>query len=261
MNNNEQETLIGSRSTTKKKIRGRFHLGSGSKQRRGGRSGSRGCRSGKRRSRCGRRRRGTPLPRSPSSSRSGEAAKKLGAGDLTHNQPEVVAAAATHHNSPPVSHEGGGRASTEWKKERVESGNPYIKAGEIAAISLRARRPERERRAGTRAKTFPLPARARASHPAGAQNRPRASQTSAARKKRGFRSFPESQAERSSVALRSQAPLRAIDDKHDNLQPTGAAGPPGQGRKRALIATRTAAAAGKSSTYGGFMLAQVKGEK
>ena len=116
----------------------------------------------------------------------------------------------------------------------MESGNPYIKAGEIAAISLRARRPERERRAGTRAKTFPLPARARASHPAGAQNRPRASQTSAARKKRGFRSFPESQAERSSVALRSQAPLRAIDDKHDNLQPTGAAGPPGQGRKRAL---------------------------
>ena len=171
MNNNEQETLIGSRSTTKKKIRGRFHLGSGSKQRRGGRSGSRGCRSGKRRSRCGRRRRGTPLPRSPSSSRSGEAAKKLGAGDLTHNQPEVVAAAATHHNSPPVSHEGGGRASTEWKKERVESGNPNIKAGEIAAISLRARRPERERRAGTRAKTFPLPARARASHPATAQNR------------------------------------------------------------------------------------------
>jgi len=234
MNSNEQETLIGSRSTTKKKIGGRFHLGSGSKQRRGGRSGSRGCRSGRRRSRCGRRRRGTPLPRSPSSSRSGEAAKKLGAGDLTHNQPEVVAAAATHHNSPPVSHEGGGRASTEWKKERVESGNPYIKAGEIAAISLRARRPERERRAGTRAKTFPLPARARASHPAAAQNRPRASQTSSAPKKRGFRSFPESQAERSSVALRSQAPLRAIDDKHDNLQPTGAAGPPGQGRKRAL---------------------------
>ena len=232
MNSNEQETLRTSRSTTKKKIGGRFHLGSGSKQRRGGRSGSRGCRSGRRRSRCGRRRRGTPPPRSPSRSRSGDAPKNLGAGDRTHNQPEV-AAAATHHHSPPVSHEGGGRASTEWK-ERVESGNTYIKAGEIAAISLRARRPERERRAGTRAKTFPLPARARASHPAAAQNRPRASQTSAARKKRGFRSFPESQAERSSVALRSQARLRAIDHKHGNLQPTGAAGPPGQGRKRAL---------------------------
>ena len=216
MNSNEQETLRTSRSTTKKKIGDRFHLGSGSKQRRGGRSRSRGCRSGKRRSRCGRRRRGTPLPRSPSSSRSGEAAKKLGAGDLTHNQPEV-AAAATHHNSPPVSHEGGGRASTEWKKERVESGNPYIKADEIAAISLRARRPERERRAGTRAKTFPLPARARASHPAAAQNRPRASQTSSAPKKRGFRSFPESQAERSIFALGSQARLRAIDHKHGNL--------------------------------------------
>jgi len=130
----------------------------------------------------------------------------------------------------------------------VESGNPYIKAGEIAAISLRARRPERERRAGTRAKTFPLPARARASHPAAAQNRPRASQTSSAPKKRGFRSFPESQAEMSSVALRSQARLRAIDHKHDNLQPTGAAGPPGQGRNRALssVASSRATAPGAS---------------
>ena len=188
MNSNEQETLRTSRSTTKKKIGGRFHLGSGSKQRRGGRSGSRGCRSGRRRSRCGRRRRGTPPPRSPSSSRSGVAAKNLGAGDRTHNQPEV-AVAAMHHHSPPVSHEGGGRASTEWKKERVESGNPNIKAGEIAAISLRARRPERERGAGTRAKKFPLPARARASHPAAAQNRLRAPPRARLQRNEGFCHF------------------------------------------------------------------------
>ena len=188
MNSNEQETLRTSRSTTKKKIGGQFHLGSGSKQRRGGRSGSRGCRSGRRRSRCGRRRRGTPLPRSPSSSRSRDAAKNLGAGDRTHNQPEV-AAAATHHHSPPVSHEGGGRASTEWKKERVESGNPYIKAGEIAAILLHARWPERERGAGTRAKKFPLPARAHASHPATTQNRLRAPPQARLQRNEGFGRF------------------------------------------------------------------------
>ena len=187
MNSNEQETLRTSRSTTKKKIGGRFHLGSGPKQRRGSKSGSRGCRSG-RRSRCGRRRRGTPPPRSPSSSRSEDAAKNLGADDRTHNQPEV-ATAATHHHSPPVSHEGGGRASTEWK-ERVESGNPYIKAIESAAISLRARRPERERGAGTRAKKFPLPARARASHPAAAQNCLRAPPRARLQRNRGFLSFP-----------------------------------------------------------------------
>ena len=174
MNSNEQETLIGSRSTTKKKIRGRFHLGSGSKQRRGGRSGSRGCRSGRRRSRCGRRRRGTPLPRSPSSSRSGDAAKKLGAGDLTHNQPEVAAAAAaTHHNSPPVSHEGGGRASTEWKKERVEWEPVYKGRRNRRHFASRAAARAGAGSGDAREEVSPS-RRARASHPAAAQNRLRA---------------------------------------------------------------------------------------
>ena len=230
MNSNEQETLRTSRSTTKKKIGGRFHLGSGSKQRRGGRSGSRGCRSGRRRSRCGRRRRGTPPPRSPSSSRSGDAAKNLGVGDRTHNQPEV-AAAATHHHSPPVSHEGGGRASTEWKKERVESGNPYIKAGEIAAISLRARRPERERGRVRRSFPFlPEPTRATPPPPKIACVRRHELGSKETRVLVVYRG-PGGEGVFGSGKPGS---LTDHDHKHGKLQPTGAAGPPGQGRKRAL---------------------------
>jgi hypothetical protein len=142
MNSNKQETLRTSRSTTKKKIGVNFIL-------------ARGPNNGEE----------ADLEVEDADREEDEA--DLGAGDRTHNQLEVAAAAATHHHSLPVSHEGGGRGSTEWK-ERVESANPYIKASEIAAISLRARRLERERGVGTRAKKFSLSARARASHPAAA---------------------------------------------------------------------------------------------
>jgi len=156
--------------------------------------------------------------------------KNLGAGDRTHNQPEV-AAAATHHHSPPVSHEGGGRASTEWKKERVESGNPYIKAGEIAAISLRARRPERER--GRARRSFPFP-------PEPARATPPSPKIAYVRRhelgSKETRVLVVSRGPGGEGVFGSRKPgsLAGHDHKHGNLQPTGTAGPPSQGRKRAL---------------------------